>query len=247
MNTFTEFRRLYVVLVAMVLALSLGGCSWLEKNAESKPLVVESNVVPNTISGYTRLDIPGGGTMFTRDAAVGVAGYDSVVPSKVGFAYEKRQKPLDSLDAKRLQEMLIGYSGTFLRKTMGQFVTSEPSACTVSLAIKLRELELYDSNVMGSQSTFVKDLGSAIIAIDISDSMSGKRIFTYMEKVKLGGGMRNSSGVDLKRLDLAIEKGLSSMAGRYAPHVLDGPVDARTHLGCEGKIGQARQKRYGGA
>lgn len=241
MKAFAGLRGLYAVLV---LSIAGAGCSGLGKDAGVKPV---AGVVPNTISGYTRLDIPNGGTMFTSNDAIGVAGYDSVVASKVGFAYEKRQKPLDNLDADRLQELLIGYSETFLKNTMGQFVVSEPSACTVSLAIKLRELELYDSNVMGSQSTFVRDLGSAIIAIDIADSVSGKRIFTYMEKVKLGGGMRNSSGVDLKRLDLAIEKTLSLMAGRYAPHVIEGPVDARAHLGCEGKIGKARQKRYGDA
>lgn len=251
MNKLAEFRRFLLTLAVAVTVLPLAGCSWFGKDAavEADAVVVnldDAAEVEQSFPGYTRFDVPNGGVMLTKNTAVGVAGYDSVVPSEVGFNYAKRQKPLDNQDAKRLQEMLLGYSEYFLSNTMQQFVVSEPSECAVSLGIKLRELELYDSNVIGSQSTFVRDLGSTVVAIEIRDSMTNDLIFTYMEKVKLGGGLRSSSGVDLKRLDQAIEKTLTAMAGRYAPHVVEGPVDARAEYGCEGKIGKARQQRYAG-
>ena len=112
--------------------------------------------------------------------------------------------------------------------------------CTLTQRLHLKNLQLHNPNVGGSQVNFVKSYGETMIVAEIKESVSDKLVFVYTEKIALGGGMSGGGGPNLNRLGKAIKMVMAN-AHSVLLDVLPLKEDRfanRSEFGCRGQIGK---------
>jgi len=207
------------------------GCA----NEASKPQALTQE--GDEFSGYENVALENGGMLRYKKLTDATFGYDSIHVADVGIEYAKRSTVLTASEKNQVKKLLQSTLAEQIAR-FGSLVTDKPGVCTASEYIYLKDLNLYKSNVSGSQSTIVRSLGSVTIVSEFRDSTTGDLIFRYEERKGLGGGRRDANRVDILRLSKTLGYMLDEMAPKVFVALPKGSANSRAHFGCEGKVGK---------
>jgi len=222
-----------LVSLTIVTAFAVFGLGCANDVSKSQTLVQEVD----EFSGYERVALEKGGVLRYKKLTDATFGYDSIHVADVGIEYAKRSTVLTASEKNQVQKLLQSKLAEQITR-FGSLVTDEPGICTASEYIYLKDLNLYKSNVSGSQSTIVKSLGTVTIVSEFRDSTTGDLIFRYEERRGLGGGRRDSNSVDILRLSKTLGYLLDEMAPKVFVALPKGSANSRANFGCEGKVGK---------
>lgn len=223
------------LVVLMIITALVSGCASEVQQPQS------SAAATDDLSGYERVALQGGGVLHYKKLSDATFGYDAIHIGEVGIEYAKRSTELSAQEKKQVQK-LLGESLARQIERFSSLVVDGPGICTASENVFLKDLELYKSNVSGSQSTVVKSLGAVTVVSEFRDSTSGELIFRYEERRGLGGGRRSSNTVDIVRLSRTLGGLIDEMAPKVFLALPKGSANSRASLGCEGRVGKQLHK-----
>jgi hypothetical protein len=164
--------------------------------------------------------------------------YDDILLSDVDISYGPKQKPLSEDDVLRVQSM--AYSVVMHQvPAAGQLIATEPGPCTVSLGVKLDELQFSGQGP--------REHGFADIVLEFADSQSGDPLVRYGQHRELSGGSGMERGQpDLERLESALETVASGVRVGFREALPLNQTGARAGDGCKGRIGEVRKQAKSG-
>lgn len=226
--SFLRFTRTFsLILIFLLLAACANEASMSQRaDAERVDLI-----------GYERVVLSRGGVLYYKKLSDATFGYDSIHVADVGIGYAKHSSVLSAQEKSQVQSMLRNSLSKQVER-FGSLVTEQPDACSATEHVYLKDLDLYKSNVGGSQSTIVNSLGAVTVVSEFRDSTTGELIFKYEERRGLGGGRRSSDSVDILRLSQTLTSVIDEMAPKVYSALPRGGANSRAHLGCSGLVGK---------
>jgi hypothetical protein len=196
-------------------------------------------IEPISADGLVHVETQRGGTLYLRPNR-GVDGFDDVYVAQIGIAYKEGQTPLSGSEENRVYQRLLT-SRTAELEAQGQKIAKGAGACTLAQSIYLTELELFSTQVTGSQTNIVSSFGAVTVVTEFRDSLTNEVLVRYGARQGLGGGVAEGRVYpDLDRLDQTLQTILRVMGEILRSELPHTPIDARAASGCHGAIGRAR-------
>lgn len=193
-------RRLIAVLLVMAGAF---GC------ATPKPVEEHAWVVRD---GMTKADTGGRGLLYVK-AAHELGRYDYLMIEGIGFRYHPYQEPLHERQEEEISKMLLNAIKGRHGGTVG--ITDEPGPCVVKVNFYLTDLQLYQSDLTGSTTSYVSSFGSTLMVMELRDSMTDEPLARFLQLRNLGGGTDSGfRGANLHRLGRTIGSAMREMGSQ---------------------------------